>query len=215
MLVQEGSLREATLRRLRRRWPTQSGALVIEELGTHFGASRIDIAVVDLGLHGYELKSDLDNLSRLPKQIDAFNEVFDYTSIVLTQRHLAEAFLLVPDSWGILIAEPTPRSVALRSWRRPALNREVEPLHVAGLLWRDELAEQLASMGASERLSSATRLELMHRLIQEAQGAELREIVSSRLRGRRGWRGGPTPLPDGEISPNANTSSRFLDRRRR
>jgi hypothetical protein len=45
--------------------------LVINELGVAHGASRIDIAVINGHFRGLEIKSDADNLSRLPSEVSA------------------------------------------------------------------------------------------------------------------------------------------------
>ena len=42
-------------------------AVVIDELGICQGSARIDMAVVNGSLNGYEIKSDLDTLARLPQ----------------------------------------------------------------------------------------------------------------------------------------------------
>jgi len=48
-----------------------------DELGINHGGVRADIAVVNGVFHGYEIKSDLDTLYRLPRQAEAYSEVFD------------------------------------------------------------------------------------------------------------------------------------------
>lgn len=48
----------------------------VDELGINHGDVRADIAVVNGVFHGYEIKSDLDTLNRLPRQAEAYSEVF-------------------------------------------------------------------------------------------------------------------------------------------
>jgi hypothetical protein len=43
-------------------------SLVVEELGLNQGDARIDVAVVNGHLHGYEIKSDRDSLRRFHRQ---------------------------------------------------------------------------------------------------------------------------------------------------
>jgi hypothetical protein len=66
--TKDGHLRIALKRRLLTRYSDHPSTLILEELGLKHGAARIDIAVVNGDLHGYELKSDSDTLSRLPRQ---------------------------------------------------------------------------------------------------------------------------------------------------
>jgi hypothetical protein len=53
-----------------RRLKTHPNTLVIDELGLAHAKSRIDVAVINGCIHGYEIKSDKDTLDRLSKQID-------------------------------------------------------------------------------------------------------------------------------------------------
>jgi hypothetical protein len=54
--------------------------VLIEELGLRRGLVRVDIAVVNGLLHGYEIKSDRDSLRRLAKQVDVYSAVLDRRS---------------------------------------------------------------------------------------------------------------------------------------
>src|SRR5260370_36720159 len=77
--------------------------LMIQEMAIPRGAARIDIAVVNGWLHGYEIKSDLDTLVRLVSQRDAYCGVFDRVTLVVGERHVRDAIEFVPDWWGIRV----------------------------------------------------------------------------------------------------------------
>ena len=55
----------------------RSNSLLIEELGLMSGEFRADIAVLGTKLIGYEIKSETDTLSRLPRQAAAYGAIFD------------------------------------------------------------------------------------------------------------------------------------------
>ena len=76
---------------LRRRYARNKKLRIIEELGVQHGTARIDIAVVNGTMHGYEIKSDQDTLKRLPEQMDIFNSVFDKMTLIVGKNHLYEA----------------------------------------------------------------------------------------------------------------------------
>jgi hypothetical protein len=65
------------------------GTLIIEELGVMNGESRIDFAVVNGEFHGYEIKSEMDTLDRLPTQSRLYSMVFE----VLIHRGPLDAFM--------------------------------------------------------------------------------------------------------------------------
>jgi len=64
-----------------------TNSLIINELGLFQGQHKIDVAVINGSLHGYEIKSEQDNLKRLPAQMDAYNKVFDYIHIIANEKH--------------------------------------------------------------------------------------------------------------------------------
>ena len=59
---------------------------VIYELGLCQGSARVDLAVIDGQLHGYEIKSERDSLRRLRAQADLYNKVFDRVTLVCTEK---------------------------------------------------------------------------------------------------------------------------------
>ena len=60
-----------------------STAVVVDEMGLSAHAARIDIGVINGKMVGYEIKSDRDNLDRLPRQLAIYNQIFDLVTIVL------------------------------------------------------------------------------------------------------------------------------------
>lgn len=60
------------------------------------GASICDVMAVTDRLSGYEIKSDVDNLERLRKQIASYDLFFDRCYIVCGQVHEARLEELVP-----------------------------------------------------------------------------------------------------------------------
>jgi hypothetical protein len=77
---------------------------VVSELGVAYGEARVDIAVVNGRLHGFEIKSDSGTLVRLPSQIEAYNRVFDRVTLVAGRKHIDGLTALIPDWWGVKIA---------------------------------------------------------------------------------------------------------------
>src|SRR5690606_14415828 len=83
---------------------TRSSAIVLDELQVCC-RSIVDIAVLSTGFLGIEIKSDKDTLNRLPDQITDYNKVFDSMIIVLGKCHYDKAINMIPDWWGVWIAE--------------------------------------------------------------------------------------------------------------
>lgn len=63
---------------------------IVDELGLRQGEVRVDLAVVNGVLKGYEIKSLADTLRRLPTQVSIYSQILDYASIVLAEEHRAD-----------------------------------------------------------------------------------------------------------------------------
>ena len=77
--------------------------VLIEELGLCQGRTRIDLATVGGVLHGYEIKSNRDRLSRLASQAETYSRVFDRVTLVVGTKHVKAGLRLVPRWWGVLL----------------------------------------------------------------------------------------------------------------
>ena len=189
--MNDNDLRAALLRRLDRRHSRDPETLILQELGLRHGAARVDVAVVNGALHGYELKSDRDSLGRLPRQARVYSSVLDRVTLVAGRRHVDEAMDLVPKWWGVQVAEIGPRGgVLFSSLRRAKHNPSQDILAVAKLLWREEALELLHQVGAAKGFRSRPRAAIYARLAEVARSEEIRSRVRHQLRNRVGWRSG-------------------------
>jgi hypothetical protein len=162
---------------------------IVEEFGIEHGAIRIDIAVVNGLLHGYEIKSDRDTLLRLPEQMDAYNSVFDKVTLVVGKQHLYDAIRIVPDWWGITVAKIGANdSVVLHRIREAKDNAGQNNISIARLLWRGEALRILEEAGKAEGLRSKPREFIYERLSTILDQRTLEEKVREILFFRGDWR---------------------------
>jgi hypothetical protein len=162
---------------------------IVEEFGIEHGAIRIDIAVVNGFLHGYEIKSDRDTLLRLPEQMDAYNSVFDQVTLVVGKQHLYDAVNLVPDWWGITVAKlGSDGSVVLNRIREAGNNAQQCSIAIARLLWRSEALQILEEAGKADGLRSKPRELIYERLCTVLDLLRLEEKVREILFFREDWR---------------------------
>ncbi len=163
--------------------------LIVEELGLRHGAGRVDIAVINGELHGYELKSDQDTLRRLPKQITVYNSVLDRVTLIVTPHHVAQATELIPDWWDVTLAESQRGGeINFRTVRAGGKNPAVSALAIAKLLWRDEALQLLAALGAADGMRSKPRRILYSRIIELCDLPQLQASVRNQLKSRKDWR---------------------------
>jgi hypothetical protein len=156
--------------------------LVLEEMGLCQGVVRVDVAVINGSMHGYEIKSEQDTLARLPAQAEIYNQVFDFVTIVTAKNHERKIREMVPEWWGISIAVPTEGGLKLWTRRRPRQNKKLNPLSLAQLLWREETLLALTKLGLDEGLKSKKRDILWNRLADSVDIAALSTIVREAIK---------------------------------
>ncbi len=183
-------IRSALKKNLENIYSKDLHAKIIEELGITHGAARVDIAVINGILHGYELKSDLDTLCRLPEQIRIYNSVLDKITLVVGKNHLHEAIKIIPDWWGIVIAKIVSPSdiVSFYNIREANENPLRNSVAIAKLLWRVEALNILEKNGQAKEVRLKPRREIYERLAVVLDQNNLRAEVREHLLSRVNWR---------------------------
>lgn len=163
-------------------------SLVLEELSLPVAKARIDMAVVNGSLHGYEIKSASDTLQRLPGQIEAYTKVFDYLSIVTEQKYSNRLVELLPKWIGIIVCDDDEKRGATIHYRRkPKLNKRKEAFFLAKLLWHDEIVDVLEEYNIPFRKKDRTWL-LCEALSSSLDVETISFVVRSKLKNRKGWK---------------------------
>lgn len=180
-------VRIALRRELSRQHAGDDRTLIVEEMGVWSGSVRVDIAVVNGELQGFEIKSAKDTLSRLCAQEALYSQVFDRVTLVIGDKHLQKAMALVPTWWGITIATSDDNNtVSLSSYRASETNPALNALQVARLMWRDEMIDILERHSLLRGLKSANVEKLRHKAIEALAPDLLRLEVRETLK-RRSW----------------------------
>jgi len=163
---------------------------IFEELGVQHGSTRIDYAIINGIMCGYEIKSDRDTLDRLPGQAKEFSEVFDKLTLVVGKRHLYRAIHKIPEWWGIWLAKESAAGVTLQIIREPQQNIHQNAKSIARLLWRKEALKILEARNEVCGLRNKPREHIYTKLedIFSSDINTLKQYVSLALTSREGWR---------------------------
>jgi AAA+ ATPase superfamily predicted ATPase len=184
--VNDKQIRLALHRTVFQRCLKQPGTVLLEELGIRHGAARADLVLINGALHGFEVKSDRDSLSRLENQVRLFNSVFDRMTLVVGYRHAGIAIKMISDWWGVKLAYAGPRGgVRLSDARAPRNNPEVDKHLVVKLLWKSEALEILTTLGLQAGIKSKSRKFIYQRLAEKMDLDFIREKTREALRARR------------------------------
>ena len=186
-------VRQAVKKTVLREHLSDPSTLVVEELGLDYGRSRADIVVINGEIHGYELKSDSDNLLRLPRQIHSYSSIMDKVTLVVGEKHAHEAILLIPEWWGVKIATMGSRgAVSLITERRCKKNKQVEPLELLKLIWKDEALNLLSTkVDIDWRVKNLKKEAIYNLVVDSFTLDEIRNNTRAILKSRSDWRSGP------------------------
>lgn len=132
--MNDAQIRIATKRALFVEHMGDAETVIFEELGVLHGFSRVDLAVVNGELHGFELKSNKDTLARLPDQVESYGRVFDRVTLVVGERHLRCAVEAVPDWWGIRVARTESGKFRFSDLKHAMRNPSPDPASIVTLL---------------------------------------------------------------------------------
>lgn len=166
----------------------EENALLLDELGLCDYEARVDLAVINGSLNGFEIKSDADTLERLPRQQVAYSRALETVTIVVGPKYAETIATHIPSWWGIIKAVSVNGSIELNTVRQAARNPSPDPVAIASFLWRDEALAILREIGADRGVTSKPRQKVWQRLSEKLPIEELSERVRNCLKARANWR---------------------------
>ena len=182
----------------RKRFRRHKDALVVNELGLAHAKSRVDVAVINGCIHGYEIKSDRDTLSRLPRQLDIYRQTLQRLTIVTACRHAEKVFSRTPEWCGVIKAEQGPRGgISFQTIRPATKNPDTDPVMLAHLLWRDEVVELLSRFDFAPKELRRPRAQLYKMLSEVLTTSEIASSIKHVMARRRVWRDRPAHVSCG------------------
>ena len=187
-------IRKALMKKLEKKYRFDQEHLIIEELGLCQGEVRVDIAVVNGFIHGYEIKSERDTLKRLPNQLKIYCRTLESITFVVNDNHLKNIKKIVPSWCGILKANDINGRVKLVKIRQSLKNPSIDPSSIVQLLWRDEALDILKELNLNKGMVSKPRAVLWNRLVEYLSIDELSSTIRIKLKSRQVWRVAPQPV---------------------
>ena len=170
----------------------RSGALVIHELGLAHARRRVDVAVVNGYIHGYEIKSAQDRLDRLPGQIEVYTRSLHKLTLVVATRHVKRVLEMIPTWCGVLkVLVGTRGGIRFESVRQAKKNPSVDPYILAHLLWRNEVIDILSEYDTQPAILRAPRAELYKLLVEKTTEPKLTGMIKAAMTERTSWRDCP------------------------
>lgn len=114
--VDEREMRLALIKRL----SNYKNCYVFEEFTVPSGKARADVVAVNGHVIAYEIKSDYDSLKRLETQVPEYDLNFEMNYIVLGRKLFNKLDKIIPEYWGIILAEKNRLGNVVLSFQRKA-----------------------------------------------------------------------------------------------
>jgi hypothetical protein len=184
IVLDDSGIRAALRSKLSLQRAHESDTVFIEELGLCRGLVRVDFAVVNGFLHGYEIKSDRDSLRRLGVQVKIYGKVLDRATLIVGERHLAEALKTVPAWWGVLYVYSTPDGLRFKTVRHGRNNPRRDPRFLVELLWLDQAIALLQERNLARGILGKPRRQVWDRVCSHFGVDEIAAAVRTRLKAR-------------------------------
>lgn len=166
-----------------------SNSLVVDELGLLHGSNRIDIAVINGKMHGYEIKSSKDTLKRLNDQLNSYSETLQKLTFVVAPNHVDSMLKSIPYWCGVIIATKGKRgAIFFKTLRQAKKNPCFDKFSAAHLLWKSEAKNILEKHGYSLKEMNKNRKDLYQLIVSEIDEDQLVLEIKSSFMCRENWR---------------------------
>lgn len=97
--------------------------------------SRVDFLTINGNTTSFEIKSELDNLSKLNKQIADYILAFEYNYLVIDEKHIKKTLDLLPVNFGLW----SYNNGKFKKIKKAELNQKINPEIQLKLLTKKEL----------------------------------------------------------------------------
>ena len=116
----------------------------------------------------------------------------DKVTLVVGEKHVQEAINIIPDWWGVKIATMNPRrGVNIVTYRRNKKNKDIDPLELSKLIWKEEALALLAiKIKVDWRIRKLTRKDIYKLIVDTFSLNEIRYNTRAILKSRINWRSG-------------------------
>lgn len=192
-------IRSALHKKHLRKYHSNPDTLVIDELGLAHGRKRIDIAVLNGVLHGFEIKSSKDTLNRFPDQFHEYQKSLEKLTVVAPSSHMEKLAETAPEWCGLLEVDRGYRGgLNFSCIRKAKLNPNTSLTSLAHLLWRSEVIELLSELGLDESQLVGSKAKLYQLLPGNISQRELSVKIKDFFAKRENWRADPQLSPNGD-----------------
>ena len=127
---------------------------LIHEFSIPRPSSRIDLALINGRISGYEIKSDVDSLTRLASQMNSYGKFFEHLAFVTTPKKSKLLLEKTPDWCGVISLTNSGR---FRTLRKMKLNPNIDSKCLLYSLNKKELSTNAKTLFFDDFKSSLNK----------------------------------------------------------
>jgi hypothetical protein len=124
--------------------------------------SRTDFLVINGDTKSFEVKSKIDTLNRLKKQVDDYGDVFEYNTVVIDKSHLEKVIELIPEYYGIWYYEKNKKFIHRDAIYSPRINAKEQ----LTLMNKKELQKYFGGSDGQEIINNFNTTQINEKLKQ-------------------------------------------------
>lgn len=158
----------------------QADTAIIHELEIPRPSARVDIALINGRISGYEIKSAADTLSRLDDQAPSFSSVFERMTLVVAARHIPKAIDVIPEWWEIIETD----GFDFRTRRAGRANPNLNLSNLLHILTRKELLALQSDLRVEKRDYSARKESIVAAILDMKKPRATKGILRKLLKQR-------------------------------
>ena len=121
-------------------------------------------------------------------QQEIYKRVFEKMTLVVDEKHAHEAVKIVPSCWGLIVVGIRDGAPYADEIWPARTNRELDPLAIAQLLWREEIMELMQYFDLDQGNKSKSRKLLWQVLAKKLTVDQLKAFVCYKLKQRNKWK---------------------------
>jgi len=150
------------------------------------GSSRLDIGRINGKSHAYEIKTELDSLDKLDKQLQDYSKVFDFIHVVAHVKHLNKVIEQVPEQCGIISFRNDKGKWKFYTRRKATQNTAIDPAVQLQCLTSKELDQLIRHSGYKESPVGRSNKEdfILHKLDAEKINHLFKNLIKKRFQKR-------------------------------
>ncbi|MED4353635.1 sce7726 family protein [Schinkia azotoformans] len=146
------------------------------------GSSRLDFARINGHSYAYEIKTELDSLEKLEKQLIDYSRVFEYIHVIVHPKHYNKVYDLVPEHCGIATYNSEKSNFPFSYKKKRLLNPNIEPLTQLQTLTVKEINSILKIFGIEA--TSLTRKEKEEKLLESISPPKINHLFKEHIKMR-------------------------------